>query len=382
MLRSILTLDHFNELLSCRTHASHIRRHRAQIISERVVLVSRLLAILTPLWIVVDMAVQPWPTWGYLALMRLLCAAAFLGLTQVNNERRGLNIAFLMLGAMTAIPPVGFLAVQPFLVNAAGDELTQVAVSLYTLIPFIMVAGLSIFPLTLIETLTASLSILIMLTLGEALQGQISLHDMVLGGWMFMLLVGVSAFSGMSQLHYIVSLVNQASLDVLTGAFTRRSGEETLQLHFRIAASTAAHFTLLFIDIDKFKSVNDEHGHEAGDVVLRQVAQSLMACLRKSDVLVRWGGEEFVVILPNTDSAGTQQVLKRIAMQGLGNRPEGRKITVSIGVAEKRIDHCDDWDRLLELADKRMYESKESGRNRSTGYDNATNISQLIDISQ
>ena len=74
-------------------------------------------------------------------------------------------------------------------------------------------------------------------------------------------------------------------------------------------------------------------------------------------------------------------MLKRIATQGLGNRPEGRKITVSIGVAEKRVDHCDDWDRLLELADKRMYQSKESGRNRSTGYDNATNIAPLIEIS-
>lgn len=381
MLSSFLTLDHLNELLSCKSHAPHIRRHRAQIISERVVLVSRVLAVLTPLWILVDMAIQPWPVWGYLALMRLLCAAAFLGLTQVNNERRSLNVAFLMLGAMTAIPPVGFLAVQPFLIHAAGDELTQVAVSLYTLIPFIMVAGLSIFPLTLIETLTASLSILVTLTLGAVLQGQITLYDIVLGGWMFMLLVGVSAFSGMSQLHYIVSLVNQASLDVLTGAFTRRSGEETLQLHFRIAASTGAHFSLLFIDIDKFKSVNDEHGHEAGDIVLRQVAQCLMACLRKSDILVRWGGEEFVVILPNTDAAGTQPVLKRIGAQGLGNRPEGKKITVSIGVAEKRTDHCDDWDRLLELADKRMYESKESGRNRSTGYDSATTMAPLIEIS-
>lgn len=380
MHNPFLAINHLNELISSRAHAPHISRHRAQIISDRVVLVSRALAVLTPLWILVDLAIQPWPACGYLALMRLLCTAAFFGLAKVQNERRSLNVAFLMLGAMTAIPPVGFLAVQPFLVNAAGGELTQIAISLYTLIPFIMVAGLSIFPLTLIETLIASFSILITLAIDGALQGQISLHDMVLGGWMFMLLVGVSAFSGMSQLHYIVSLVNQASIDVLTGAFTRRSGEETLQLHFRIAASTGAPFSLFFIDIDKFKSVNDDHGHEAGDVVLRQVAQSLMACLRKSDVLVRWGGEEFVVILPNTDSAGTTPVLNRISVQGLGNRPEGKKITVSIGVAEKRADHCEDWDRLLELADKRMYDSKESGRNRCTGYDQATTVATLIEL--
>lgn len=380
MRNPFLAIDHLNQLLSGKAHAPHIRRHRAQIISDRVVLVSRVLAILTPSWIVVDMAIQPWPVWGYLALMRILCAAAFFGLAQVHNERRSLNVALLMLGTMTAIPPVGFLAVQPFLIHAAGDELAQVAVSLYTLIPFIMVAGLSIFPLTLAETLTAAFSILVTLTIGGALQGQTTLHDVVLGGWMFLLLVGVSAFSGMSQLHYIVSLVNQASLDVLTGAFTRRSGEETLQLHFRIAASTGAPFSLLFIDIDKFKSVNDEHGHEAGDAVLRQVAQSLMACLRKSDVLVRWGGEEFVVILPNTDAPGTQQVLKRIGVQGLGNRPEGKKITVSVGVVEKRVDKCDDWDQLLELADKRMYESKAAGRNRCTGYDAATTLGALIEI--
>lgn len=379
MIFSHITKAQVDELVRSKNHSLHINHHRAQIISERVRGVSCIFAILTPLWILADMLVFPWPTWGYLALMRLLCSAAFAGLTMVQNERRSLQTAFLMLGAMLAIPPVFFLGTQPLLAGlAGGDTLMHISIKLYGLLPFIVVAGLSVFPLTLSEVLIAATSVVGIVASSTAYHPMHSLDDIVITLWMLMLVTGVSGLSGMSQLHYIFTLVNQASLDVLTGAFTRRSGRETIDLQFRLAARTNTALTVMFLDIDNFKSVNDLHGHEAGDHVLHNVAQSLSACLRKSDVLVRWGGEEFLIMLSDNAAEGARHVLRRISEQGLGNRPDGAPVTVSVGVSERRLDTCTDWDQLIELADNRMYQSKTAGKNRCTGYNEDTTVSPLI----
>ena len=120
---------------------------------------------------------------------------------------------------------------------------------------------------------------------------------------------------------------------------------------------------VLFIDLDKFKSINDQYGHDAGDAVLQQAARSIRQTLGRHDSLVRWGGEEFVVLLPRTDAAGAQAAVERIAKAGLGLRPDGIPVTASIGVAERINDRASDSMALIALADKRMYAAKTAGRN-------------------
>jgi diguanylate cyclase (GGDEF)-like protein len=121
---------------------------------------------------------------------------------------------------------------------------------------------------------------------------------------------------------------------------------------------------LAFIDLDHFKTINDNHGHEAGGQVLREAARRLVAALRASDSLLRWGGEEFLLIMPDTDMQQARQALERIVGQGLGQRPDGEALTASIGLAERCCDQVADYRDLLELADKRMYCAKTGGRNR------------------
>lgn len=370
-------LQQLMELVHGRYHSLHIRRHRAHVISRRVSLVSAVFAVLTPLWAIVDALVFPWPVWGAFALLRALSSAAFFGLTRTHNHRRSLHTAFLMLGIMLAIPPVFYLVSQPLLRGIPLDELSRLAIKSYSLLPFIVVAGLSVFPLTLIEVLIAASAVIAAIAIG-ILPQHITPEDMILSGWMLLLVIGVSALAGMTQLHYMITLVNQATMDVLTGAFTRRSGEETLDLQFRISARTQTPLTVLFIDIDNFKVVNDDYGHEVGDATLRNTARNLQACLRQSDVLVRWGGEEFLILLPSTAAEGAAQVLQRLAAYGLGKRPDNTPTTVSIGIAERIADACEDWDKLVHLADQRMYLSKAAGKNRSTGFDEKTSPEKLI----
>lgn len=86
--------------------------------------------------------------------------------------------------------------------------------------------------------------------------------------------------------------------------------------------------------------------------------------LRTGDILARWGGEEFVIIMPNTAAAKAAVGLERTRAAGFGQRPEGGPLTACIGIAERSADRVDDWSMLVDLADARMYEAKQSGRNR------------------
>jgi len=370
----------FRDLLLPGGHSAHIQRHRARLITSRVALVSALFAVLTPLWIIVDMMAFAWPTWGWLAVLRLGSAAAF-GLLAVLHDRcRSLKSAYLLLTAMLAIPPLFFLASQPLLVTGAeAGFLTDVMTNAYSLLPFVVVAGLSVFPLTAAEVAIAAAPIIVILLQASARQAGAALEDVIGELWLMLLVVGIAAFSGMSQLHYMIALVNQATKDLLTDAFTRRSGEEALDLQFRIACRTSAPLAVAFIDIDRFKPINDTFGHEQGDAALKSVAADLKKALRRSDILVRWGGEEFLVILPNTNTEGALKVLRRIKANGFGLRPDGAPLTVSMGLAERIADDAPDWDALVERADARMYEVKRNGRNGCVGPEDTTLHRSLVD---
>ncbi|MGO8692245.1 MAG: diguanylate cyclase [Rectinemataceae bacterium] len=156
--------------------------------------------------------------------------------------------------------------------------------------------------------------------------------------------------------------------DGLTGLFNRRYAQETGQKLFNRAIRYHEQFHALMIDIDHFKRVNDTLGHAAGDEVLKEIATILQDCVRASDFVVRYGGEEFVVYLVQADSELVQNIANRIrdevASHGFEMVPW--QVTISIGVAS--IQNNDRLENLLDRADKYLYISKRSGRNRVSGF--------------
>jgi diguanylate cyclase (GGDEF)-like protein len=157
-----------------------------------------------------------------------------------------------------------------------------------------------------------------------------------------------------------------AAVDPLTGAYNRRQGEVLLGAEFDRRARDRRDFAVLTLDIDHFKAVNDRFGHSAGDEVLRAMVLASQRALRAIDVLVRWGGEEFLVILPNTDESGAVVVAERLRAALEATEIEAAdmtriRITVSIGVAAPRND---DRGELLHRADTALYAAKRGGRNR------------------
>jgi diguanylate cyclase (GGDEF)-like protein len=171
----------------------------------------------------------------------------------------------------------------------------------------------------------------------------------------------------MSQLRFLINLTEQSTRDALTQALTRRFGEEMLDIQLAIAERSGAPLAVMFFDLDKFKAVNDEFGHEEGDALLHRAAQSIRKTLRRQDILIRWGGEEFLAVLPQADPAKVERVVTRIAKAGIGLLPDGRQQTASIGIAERMNDNAGDWKNLVKLADERMYSAKRAGRNRYVG---------------
>ena len=158
-------------------------------------------------------------------------------------------------------------------------------------------------------------------------------------------------------------LERMASTDVLTGAWNRRQFNDIVEREIHRASRYQEPLSLLLLDIDHFKNVNDTCGHAEGDQVLRQVADCIRGVIRHSDSLTRWGGEEFVVLMPNTGEAHAvilaERIRQRIATHIFQGLPG---ITVSIGVAEHvGAGSCSAW---LERADRAMYLAKKGGRNR------------------
>lgn len=152
--------------------------------------------------------------------------------------------------------------------------------------------------------------------------------------------------------------------DALTGVGNRAAFEEALVREVLLARRTGQPLTLLAIDLDHFKRINDLHGHQAGDDALREAAARMQASLRTSDLLFRYGGEEFVVLLGNTNEAGATVAAERIrrAMAREEMCRHGLPITVSIGVAV--LAENDQAHALFARADAALYRAKAVGRNR------------------
>lgn len=364
---SRLSLANARALLRPGVRSPQVQRHMAAIIVARVQLVAALFAVLVPLFAVVDFMVFDSAAAAWMVLLRLVAAAVFAALAWPRelSAAAPYRQAMLMLLALLLIPPTFHLFSVGVLGRVAGNEAQRLLMHLYDYLPTIVLGGLAMFPLTALESALLAIPVIgigvLSLLLSDA-----PMTLAAQGGtlWFMLMMLSVAMFSGMSQCHYMVNLVHQATHDPLTGVYSRQSGEDALALLHRLASMSGKPLTIAFIDIDRFKSINDGFGHEAGDAVLRQFVDRLGAALRRTDFLVRWGGEEFLVVLPDTPPEHVHGLFVRVRQQGLGLRPEGAALTASIGVASTAEEGVRNWSDLVARADQRMYAAKEAGRDR------------------
>jgi diguanylate cyclase (GGDEF)-like protein len=168
------------------------------------------------------------------------------------------------------------------------------------------------------------------------------------------------------ELHYHEQLFNMVSVDPLTGAFNKRYFTDQLNKDYSRCTQSKLPLSLVLLDIDYFKRINDTYGHPAGDEVLREITSAVKDLLEDEEALARVGGEEFAIILPGSSLLAARQraELARNLIQTTTITFEGVRIavTVSLGVAERAEN--EEPSELYRRADAQLYEAKRSGRNR------------------
>lgn len=189
-------------------------------------------------------------------------------------------------------------------------------------------------------------------------------HDELVGG----LETFHDATTEMSALAQVEELTTQALLCPLTGVGNRRYAEQVLETKFHEMNRSASTLGIVFIDIDHFKAINDTYGHGIGDVVLKMVARTLANAMRTYDFLARWGGEEFIAVLPNLDQKAlegfTERLRALVEKSSATFNEKGVSVTISLGAVVARP--LDSLEQVINRADALMYESKRQGRNRVT----------------
>lgn len=179
----------------------------------------------------------------------------------------------------------------------------------------------------------------------------------------YLLTALLSWMNSREVLFFQHTLAHKANHDPLTGVYNRAAWRERIEQEVsRIARNGEGYFSVILLDIDNFKQINDSYGHKDGDVVLVRTCKRLGERLRKSDVLGRWGGEEFVVLLPDTELEQASHLAEQLRLAMPQLETDARSVTASFGVA--RYGKGDTVDGLMIRADKAMYQAKHAGKNR------------------
>lgn len=160
-------------------------------------------------------------------------------------------------------------------------------------------------------------------------------------------------------------LRTQAKTDELTGMFNRRGIKDKVQLELHRVARDKTEMSLVLCDVDLFKSINDRYGHDVGDAALRHISALLKDAVRITDMVGRWGGEEFLIALPNTPLLDAYQLIERVR-ERIANEPlviDGHTLKLSMSCGLCSTQFCSRFDGLVKAADISLYEAKSQGRN-------------------
>jgi len=173
------------------------------------------------------------------------------------------------------------------------------------------------------------------------------------------------------------SLFDIAMTDKLTSCHNRHSLSDYAPKYIKDAVRYSHPLSIMILDLDHFKNINDEFGHTTGDTVLSEVGKLLMATFRQGDIVSRIGGEEFLILLPHCNIYDAMHKAENIRSMIELSEPSGLNVTASIGVASLIKQHDEDFDKLYKAADAAVYNSKENGRNQVTADHESIDASEL-----
>ncbi len=357
-----LRRTNFNDLANSEMHSRDFNGSRAEYIYMRIRLLSFMFSILALLWIPIDIFIVPEEALGSILGLRIAYSGLFLILGLVTKGPQSLHCARLRLSAFVLIPCLFYIGSR--LVFNADTDVGGALVG-YSFLPYLTVVLLAIFPLTLLEGISYASLVGITFLGCEVYFGGLLTISALGDIWLLVLLAGIAVWAQLAQLHMLLRLYREASRDALTGLVNRRVLNKWLQLEITRARQQQRPLSVLLFDLDFFKRVNDTYGHLTGDKVLQAFSRLLKRDLANYNLIGRYGGEEFLAVLPGLDEAGAMAIADRIrknchTVKTKG--PEGCLVsfTVSIGVTGLR--DMDTTEILVNRVDKGLYSAKMKGR--------------------
>lgn len=361
-LREWLQRTTLQDMVASHNHSRDFNGSRAEYIYLRVRLLSFVFAVLAPLWIPIDLVLLSGPSFQQMLLLRLSFSVLFLGLGFWTAQPHNLVLARLRVALFIAIPGLFYIGSRIVL----GGEVPDAGILMgYSFLPYLVVSLLALFPFTLMEGLAYAITIGLVVLGTEITFGTLFTVRAFGEIWLLGLLAGIAMWAELAQLHMLLQLYREATRDALTGLVNRAVLNKWLDLEVERARDRQSPLSVLLLDLDLFKRINDTYGHLAGDMVLQVFARLMMRELPGINLIGRYGGEEFLAILPGK---GEQQALElanhiraachKARVRGPNNQSIG--FTVSIGVAV--LEEQEDAEALLQRVDKGLYRAKEAGR--------------------
>ncbi len=352
------------DLFSSRNHSHDFNATRSEYIALRVRLVAFMFVLLSLVWIPIDYWSLSSEHFNEMVVMRLGFAAAFMAMGIWGVLCNRLFATRIKLLLLSLIP--GFFYFGSQLVLKSSSETTLITES-YSFFPYLMVSLLAIAPLTLLEGLIYAGIVIGFYLFTEAQLGQMFTVETLTHLWLMLLLAGLAIWVQLSQLHMLLMLYREATRDFLTGLVNRRMLLRWLNREIERAQKQQRPLSLMLFDLDLFKQVNDTYGHLTGDEVLKQFSLLLESQLGESGLVGRYGGEEFLAIMPDTSSEQVKQKAEavRVACEIINVVPlsdaELFHFTTSIGIGTYRSGEA--ADSFVSRVDVALYAAKRSGRN-------------------
>lgn len=350
------------DTFSHKNHSNDFIYARSEYMRLRIKTIVVIFLLLVPLWTLLDWYLLPSSNMSVVMIARAIMVALFFGVYIINEKKwdapyTGIWLSYLII----AIPALFYLLVL-FIANPQ-DNVTLVG---YSFIPFFLVGTLSIFPFTVIESLLLGSALLLLQFFSFSFQeGPIFIWENTQTIWLLAALLVIVVSTNHFHLSLLLRLYRQATYDPLTGFLNRITLSQHLQkINDYLHRDSIA---ILFIDLDFFKAVNDKYGHSVGDEVLRQFGALLKKETGHSEVVYRYGGEEFLVISQHSSAAKAVKLAEQIRLKTEHieirvQEHESFSITTSIGVALLRTDES--VEMCIERADQRLYQAKKQGRNQ------------------
>jgi len=347
------------DLLSTNLHSKDFVNTRTSFITSRLWLICIFFALSVPVCSFFDFILFSQQQAVYLFAARLLLSFCLFILAFTLKTQPSVRTVRIVMPLVFLVPMLFFIFTM-MLISATENEKIP---AIFEMMPYFILAMLGLFPLTISGGALVILLIFIPFIGFELWISNTGYWVLINDIWLFLLFAGISLWLQVGQLSMLMKLYRESTVDPLTKLINRR-------VLFRLADNDLGEqsdFSLIMFDLDRFKRINDTYGHGAGDKVLVSIAQVIQRALRPSDIVARFGGEEFVAILPKTGLEEATRIGKRIGLmisQESVQLSDGLviKVTSSMGVTQKRINES--LDEALKRADDFLYYAKENGRNQ------------------